>query len=169
MKVYRLCNFVLWTCCLLFTTCSTPEQDTTSFTAAAAPAADAIANVRTPIKGAWELMWGQYGNEIRDPGRPYQFKQFTENHWSLIFENGGKWKIAAAGVYDLNGGTYRETIKYAIDGFEDFVGRSLEWKYEVNGDTFMMTGPTKREGRDGAVWEGPLNDTREIRVRAKAE
>jgi hypothetical protein len=121
------------------------------------------------IEGGWELVWGKYGENVVDPGAPFQFKLFSGRHFSLIMRDGdGGWSRAGAGRYALEGNIYRETFVY--NSTKEYVGATVEWKYEVKGDTLIMEGPLKvvdAAGSDASHWMDGLNHMREIRVRAK--
>ena len=121
------------------------------------------------IEGGWEVVWGKYGDNVRDPGKPFQFKMFSDRHFSFIAEDGqGNWNWAAAGTYELEGDIYRETAIY--NSIKEYVGLVLEWKYDVRGDTLIMEGPLKVMDTAGNIltqYNDRLNTMREIRVRAK--
>lgn len=122
----------------------------------------------SPLVGGWLLIWGKYGDNIRNPEEPYQFKMFTDKHYSLLMDQGeGNW-VGAAGTYVLEDNIYKETVKYAT--LPEYVGFTLWWTYEIKNDTLWMTGPEKvfdKDGNEAPDAMGGYGHMKEARVRAK--
>jgi hypothetical protein len=117
------------------------------------------------LEGGWELVWGQYGDHVRDPGKSFQFKLFTDKHFAVIMQTeDGSWSLAGAGKYELNGDTFKET--YLYNSIPDYVGGVLEWKYSFEDDKLIMSGPLKAVNGKGQEWD-MVGKVREVRVRAK--
>lgn len=117
-------------------------------------------------------MWGKYSGGERNTGKPFQFKLFSGKHYALIMEdNEGKWSSSVAGSYVLDGNIYRETVQYASPSFpKEVIGLTMDWKYEIKGDTLFMEGPLKvvdTKGNDLSASMGGLNSMKEKRVRAR--
>ncbi len=170
MKNLLLPSFFLLAFGLLLNACDTEESDAATPEEAAGnePTAAGTASPDNPIEGAWELVWGQYGDQVQAPAEPFQIKLFTDRHMAFIGERAGKWDFAVAGTYELDGNIYRETAGYSLDEERKYQGTTLEWHYEVRGDSLIMSGPVKiTPGPSGEALEVPLNSMQEVRVRAQ--
>ncbi len=123
----------------------------------------------TPIDGAWELVWGKYGDNVLDSGEPFQFKLFSDGYFSVIMQDeNGNWTRAGAGKYELAGNVYKETFLY--NSVPEYTGAYAEWNYAFEDGKLIMTGPIKvldAAGNDASAAMGGLGHMREVRVRAK--
>jgi ketosteroid isomerase-like protein len=120
-----------------------------------------------PIEGGWYLISGEYDGNKRGGSEPYQFKLFSAQHFALLMQTpAGEWKNSTTGSYSLSGDTFSETIEFS--NRPEYVGMTLDWKYEVQGDTLFMEGPGKIVNEEGEeVANDSYNTMREIRIRAK--
>ena len=112
----------------------------------------------SPIEGSWET--------ISTDGKITQFKMFNDGFFSLIMQDSlGKWSMSAAGIYSLDGNTYKETLRYC--SFPDYVGATNWQEYELKGDTLYFKGFTKVMYADGSDKTNQFGKFEEKRVRAK--
>jgi len=126
-------------------------------------------NNSSAIAGAWYLVYSERDGKERREDEPFQIKIFTEKHFSYLMKSrSGEWKSGSAGTYKTNGNIYVEKHLHSTN--PSTMGLTVEWQYEVKGDTLLMQGPLKVTNRDGV--EKPeyiesYNTLKEIRMRAK--
>lgn len=112
----------------------------------------------SPIEGAWEV--------VSADGKITQFKMWHEGFFSLIMQDSsGKWSVAGAGSYSVDGNTYKETFHYC--SVPEFVGASDWQTYELKGDTLYFKGFNKVVYADGSDKTSQFGKFEEKRVRAK--
>jgi hypothetical protein len=124
-----------------------------------------------PLEGGWLSVWGKYGDNIRNPEKPYQIKVFTDKHFSLLMDQGDSTWVGWAGTYVLEGNLFKETMLYTTDSnLPEWIGTTIWWTYEIEEDTLWMTGPEKVINKDGEEMPdamGGYGHMKEARVRAK--
>jgi hypothetical protein len=114
----------------------------------------------SPIEGAWET--------VSSEGKITQFKMWHEGFFSLIMQDSsGKWSVAGAGSYSLDGNTYKETFHYC--SIPEYVGASDWQTYELKGDTLYFKGFNKVVYADGSDKTSQFDKFEEKRVRANKE
>jgi hypothetical protein len=112
----------------------------------------------SPIDGSWET--------VSADGKITQFKMWHEGFFSLIMQDSsGKWSVAGAGSYSVDGNTYKETFHYC--SVPEYVGASDWQTYELKGDTLYFKGFNKVVYADGSDKTSQFDKFEEKRVRAK--
>jgi len=104
---------------------------------------------RSAIEGNWILVSTEVNGKKTEPGKgPRQFKMFHDGHFSFImFDSAGKFSIAGAGPYEIDGDMYKETQAYISD---TVFTNAKDWqKWEMKGDTLVFYGFEKTEMADG--------------------
>jgi hypothetical protein len=112
----------------------------------------------SPIEGGWET--------VSADGKITQFKMWHEGFFSLIMQDSsGKWSVAGAGSYSIDGNTYKETFHYC--SIPEYVGASDWQTYELKGDTLYFKGFDKVMYADGSDKTSQFDKFEEKRVRPK--
>ena len=104
----------------------------------------------SPIEGNWITVSFEQNGKITQPKRvPQEFKMFHDGYFSFImYDTSGKFSIAGAGRYEINGNTYKETVGYC--SWDTSYLNSKDWqKWEMKGDTLIFYGFEKAEMADG--------------------
>jgi len=112
----------------------------------------------SPIDGSWKT--------VSTDGKITQFKMWHDGFFSLIMQDSlGKWSIAGAGSYSLDGNSYKETFHYC--SVPEYVGASDWQTYELKGDTLYFKGFDKVVYADGSDKTNQFDKFEEKRVKAK--
>lgn len=101
------------------------------------------------VEGAWQLVWGEYDNQLADMRNHYLFKTFNDGIFSLIaHDSTKKINFAGYGKYDFKDGIYHETFIYHNN--PKYVGGEDWQNLIVLGDTMYLNGFNKImvEGKD---------------------
>jgi hypothetical protein len=78
-----------------------------------------------------------------------QFKVFHDGYFSFImYDEAGKFYLAGAGPYEINGNTYIETHTYSSD--PKYIGAKDWQKWEMKEDTLIFYGFEKVLLADGS-------------------
>ena len=104
----------------------------------------------SPIEGNWILVSNEVNGKLVKPKRsPQQFKMFHDGYFSfLMYDSSGKFSMAGAGPYEINGNMYKETVGYC--SWDTSYLNSKDWqKWEMKGDTLIFYGFEKAEMPDG--------------------
>jgi hypothetical protein len=104
----------------------------------------------SPIEGNWITVSFEQNGKITHPKRvPQEFKMFHDGYFSFImYDTSGKFSIAGAGPYEINGNMYKETVGYC--SWDTSYLNSKDWqKWEMKGDTLIFYGFEKAEMPDG--------------------
>ena len=102
------------------------------------------------IEGNWDLVSTEVNGKQTKPKRyPQQFKMFHDGFFSFVmYDESGKFHLAAAGSYEVNGNMYKEAFTY-YSGDTIYIN-SKDWqKWEMKGDTLISYGFEKAEMPDG--------------------
>ena len=123
----------------------------------------------TPLEGAWYLIEGTYNGETVKPEKPFQFKIFTDTHYSFLMQSDeGAWNRGMAGSYKIKDTTYIESCEFSSVPAQ--IGISAEWKYTIEDGKLIIEGPIRimnPDGSDNKEFAGLLNTMHEVRVRAE--
>jgi hypothetical protein len=142
MKYYFTTLIVLTIICLA--ACNNKTETKTD--------AAADSNAATPgsaIEGNWILVSTEVnGEQVNSEKGPRQFKMFHDGHFSFImFDSSGKFYLAGAGPYEIEGDMYKETQAYISD---TVLTNAKDWqKWEMKADTLIFYGFEKTEMADG--------------------
>lgn len=122
---------------------------------------------KNSIEGGWYLISGEYSGDKRGGTEPFQFKLFSDKHFALLMQTKeGEWKNSITGSYSLSENIFTESIEFSNQ--PEYVGMTVDWNYEVKGDTLMMEGPLRILNEEGKeVEQNVYNTMKEIRIRAK--
>lgn len=126
----------------------------------------------SPIEGNWILVSSEVNGKMIKPKRfPQQFKMFHDGYFSfLMYDSSGKFWMAGAGPYEVNGNMYKETVGYC--SWDTSYLNSKDWqKWEMKADTLIFYGFEKAEMADGKdvtkEWNASVGNFIEKRVRVK--
>ena len=91
------------------------------------------------VEGAWQLVWGEYDDQVADTSNHYLFKTFNNGVFSLIaYDSTKKISYAGYGRYGFEGDTYHETFIYHNN--PEYTG-GADWQdLVVKGDTMYLNG-----------------------------
>jgi hypothetical protein len=119
-----------------------------------------------PIVGTWELVRGEYHDQVRDAAPPFQLKLFTPTHFAYVMrDEDGSFSEAGAGPYTLDDESYTET--HAYQSQREYVGFVATWAYRLIGDTLYMEGPMQVLDASGNPVTERIPRMKELRVRAR--
>ena len=108
-------------------------------------AADKSAASTSSHLGTWRLLSTKYG-EVTEftnyPDTSKRLKLITATHFTwLEVENANKMvRSSAGGTYTFNSGEYTETIEFAGEGMEAFLGKPQKFTIRIDGDTLHQSG-----------------------------
>lgn len=103
----------------------------------------------SPIEGNWILVSNEINGRLITPKRfPQQLKMFHDGYFSFVmYDSVGKFYLAGAGPYELEGSAYKETFEYCSDTI--FNGARDWQQWEIKDDTLFFYGFKKVEMADG--------------------
>lgn len=122
------------------------------------------------INGTWiTVSMEQNGKIVPVIRAPQQIKIFNDGYFSFImYDKEGKFSMAGAGPFELNGNMFTETMAYCND--TSYINFKDTQKWELKGDTLIFYGFEKVQQADGkdvtAEWNSGGKFV-EKRVRAK--
>ena len=95
--------------------------------------------------GTWKLVSTKYGDTKefeKYPESSNRLKLITGTHftWLEINVNTKKVLASAGGRYTLSGNTYTETIEFAGEGMEAYLGKAQKFTIKVDGDKLFQSG-----------------------------
>ena len=108
--------------------------------------------------GTWKLVSTKYGDEKEFGKRgedSQRIKHITATHFTWV-EVATELKAitsGAGGKYTLEGTTYTETIEYAGQGMEAFVGKPQKFTIKVEGDKLHQSGELSNGLKIEEIWE----------------
>ncbi len=112
------------------------------------------------LDGAWVLTTQKNGDvkeQTAVPEGEKQIKLLTDGRYTWTWLNDGKVQVGLGGRYTLQGEKYTEYIEYAIgDSFAQFVGKSAEFTWSLEGGKWHHKGVVKVNNADyviDEVWE----------------
>ncbi|MDF1746245.1 MAG: hypothetical protein P1V19_21270 [Gimesia sp.] len=128
--------YFLLICVLPLLTVSVLAQDD----ATKPPAKEAKQDLRKSMLGAWVLL-GKPG-ATEEPAKGARMKFWGLGHWTITQADPdtGVVIVHHGGTYTLDGDKYVETITFANENTKDYIGKSLQFKIEVEGDTYRQYG-----------------------------
>jgi hypothetical protein len=108
--------------------------------------------------GTWKLISTKYGDvkEFTKRGEDsLRIKYITTTHFTwLEVESASKKVVASAGgKYTMSGTTYTETIDYAGEGMESYLGKPQKFTVRVEGDKLYQSGELSDGLKIEEVWE----------------
>lgn len=108
--------------------------------------------------GTWKLVSTKYGDatEFMKRGDAAQrIKHITATHftWIEVITDSKTIQTGAGGKYTMEGTTYTETIDYAGEGMEAFVGKPQKFTVKVEGDKLHQSGELSNGLKIEEVWE----------------
>ena len=108
-------------------------------------AADKSAAPANSHLGTWRLLSTKYGEATEFTNYPdasKRLKLITATHFTwLEVENANKMvRSSAGGTYTFNAGEYTETIEFAGEGMEAFLGKPQKFTIKIDGDTLHQSG-----------------------------
>ena len=95
--------------------------------------------------GTWRLLSTKYGEATEFTNYPdtsKRLKLITATHFTWVeVENANKMvRSSAGGTYTFNSGEYTETIEFAGEGMEAFLGKPQKFSIRIDGDTLHQSG-----------------------------
>lgn len=107
--------------------------------------------------GTWKLVSTKYGPATEFTKRSddaVRIKHITATHftWLEVVSDSKKIVSGAGGKYTLEGGTYTETIEYAGEGMEAFLGKPQKFTVRVEGDKLFQSGELSSGLKIEEVW-----------------
>ena len=121
-------------------------------------AAQAFAEAKDPLVGAWEVIYGQYGLpdapvEVRQLTPPVQLKVFGAGRFAYVRHNpDGSFLAASAGSYEIDGDRYIETTQWSSEATS--LGTRVTFTFYVVGETVCISGPLEVRDSRGQRVEG---------------
>ncbi|HEX7863010.1 MAG TPA: hypothetical protein VF773_21950 [Verrucomicrobiae bacterium] len=108
--------------------------------------------------GTWKLVSTKYGDEkeFRKRGEDSErIKHITATHftWIEVITDSKTIQSGAGGKYTLEGTVYTETIEYAGQGMEAFVGKPQKFTIKVDGDKLHQSGVLSNGLKIEENWE----------------
>ena len=108
--------------------------------------------------GTWKLVSTKYGTATDFTKRgeeSVRLKLITATHFTWVeVENSSKKVVASAGgKYTMSGATYTETIDFAGDGMEAFLGKPQKFTVKVEGDKLTQSGELSNGLKIEEIWE----------------
>src|SRR5688500_14885584 len=108
--------------------------------------------------GTWKLVSTKYGEakDFTKRGNDAQrIKHITATHftWIEVATDLKKIQSGAGGKYTLEGPAYADTIEYAGEGMERFVGKPQKFTVRVEGDKLHQAGELSNGLKIEEVWE----------------
>ena len=108
--------------------------------------------------GTWKLVSTKYGTATDFTKRgeeSVRLKLITATHFTWVeVENSSKKVVASAGgKYTMSGTTYTETIDFAGDGMEGFLGKPQKFTVKVDGDKLTQSGELSNGLKIEEIWE----------------
>lgn len=95
--------------------------------------------------GTWKLVSTKYGDakeftKYRETSS--RIKLITATHFTWVEVGAATKKVlaSAGGTYKLSGNSYTETINFAGDGMETYLGKSQMFTIRVEGDKLFQSG-----------------------------
>jgi hypothetical protein len=95
--------------------------------------------------GTWKLVSTKYGKakefeKYREGST--RLKLITSTHFTWLEVNGANKQVvgSAGGRYTLSGNTYTETIEFAGQGMESYLGKAQKFTIKVDGDKLFQSG-----------------------------
>ena len=114
----------------------------------------------TKLDGAWVLVTQKNGDvkeQTAVPEGEKQIKLLSDGRYTWTWLKDGKVLFGLGGRYKLEGQKYTEHMEYAIgDLFEQFIGKSAEFKWSLEGGKWHHKGVVKVSGAGytiDEVWE----------------
>ena len=108
--------------------------------------------------GTWKLVSTKYG-EAKDFTKrsddAQRIKHITATHftWVEVATDTKKIVSGAGGKYTFEGTTYTETIDYAGEGMEAFMGKPQKFTVRVEGDKLHQSGELSNGLKIEEIWE----------------
>jgi hypothetical protein len=95
--------------------------------------------------GTWKLVSTKYGNDkefTRYPESSSRLKLITSTHFTWLEVNSATKKVlaSAGGRYTLSGNIYTETIDFAGEGMDAYLGKAQKFTIKVDGDKLFQAG-----------------------------
>ena len=108
--------------------------------------------------GTWKLVSTKYGDATEFTKRgeeSLRLKLITATHFTwLEVDNSSKKVVASAGgKYTMAGTTYTETIDFAGDGMEAFLGKPQKFTVKIEGDKLTQAGELSNGLKIEEIWE----------------
>ena len=103
------------------------------------------------LVGAWEINYSEYvypdttieNTQFANPS----VKLLTKKYFAFGFQTSdGESVTAGGGKYSYNGETYTEHLRYHV--YSPAVGKSIEFKSELEGDKWTIKGVMQIDGED---------------------
>ena len=108
--------------------------------------------------GTWKLVEFKYGEaaeftKVSDTTQ--RLKLITKTHftWVEVDQASKKVLTSAGGVYTLKGGTYTETIDFAGEGMQTYLGNAQKFTIKVEGDKLHQSGALSDGLKIEEIWE----------------
>lgn len=108
--------------------------------------------------GTWKLVSTKYGDATEFTKRgeeSVRVKLITATHFTWLEVESGSKKVvgSAGGKYTMTGTTYTETIDFAGDGMEGFLGKPQKFTVKVDGDKLTQLGELSNGLKIEEIWE----------------
>jgi hypothetical protein len=108
--------------------------------------------------GTWQLTSAKYGDAKDFTDFPKELRRvrlINATHFTWVQYDSQSKKVAslAGGPYTLQGDAYTETIEFAGEGMESYLGKKQIFKIKVDGDKFLQSGQLSDGTRLEEVWQ----------------
>ena len=95
--------------------------------------------------GTWRLVSTKYGDATEftkypESGRRLKLINATHFMWVEVNAENKEVVTTAGGSYKLAGNSYTETIEWAGDGMQEYVGKPQKFQIRVEGDKLFQSG-----------------------------
>lgn len=108
--------------------------------------------------GTWKLLSTKYGDAkdfapYRDASSRLKLINATHFTWLEVDDKSKQVISSAGGTYKLSGNTYTETIEFAGQGMEAYLGKPQKFTIRVEGDKLHQSGELSTGLKIEEVWE----------------
>jgi hypothetical protein len=118
----------------------------------------AAAETKPGIVGTWKLVSTKYGEAKEHTpytGSSTRTKIINPTHfvWLEVQTDSKKVVSSAGGKYTFSGGAYTETIDFAGQGMEEYLGKPQKFTVRIKGDKLTQSGALSDGLKIEEVWE----------------
>jgi hypothetical protein len=111
----------------------------------------------TSLVGTWELVSVKY-NDAKDFTAPTperkSLKFITPTHFLWVWVNPKKRITnSMGGTYKLEGDSYVETVEFAFEGMEAYVGKQQKFAARLEGDKWIHSGVLSEGQKIEEIWK----------------
>jgi len=112
----------------------------------------------SPLVGTWELVserWGDAKEFTAPPADRKSLKFITPTHFIWVWTDPKTKKISNSmcGTYKHDGDSYTETIEFAFEGMEAYLGKEQKFTAKLDGDKWTHSGVLSEGQTLEEIWK----------------